>query len=481
LSGNDLKPVVDEYFSILKDYFGEAFRIASRNEYRKERYRLFLEKVYDNNLIKSTLDSLFDELANLDWKNQETVVRNIGGLKAGYVGSEYGYKKHVSSTSEFLRKTCLYADTVVMEDQILDQLISWRKRKTYARMDFNFILEFAIEYLALEHLFLSDFDPPICTLAPSSQWILEQNDLRDVAWHHMRETTTACASELFDKTFPSFDDLEKFLSQIEDDRQFFDLIKNDQMLVTQDGIIVSSDYLRDQKRIFSLKYGSLLDSATVYETLLYSLNSIRINDLLYHGRLRSIPVTDYRATWNSLMWLMKHDSANVFAALKKRNFPKETLVISALQQEDLKWLGNVPINKIGALRENGELDYLRELIGKNVKSIENADDDDFLDVGQQVRYNIEQAMKKHDAEVKTLNRKYRARYKIDVSLAVSGALMISAAAFMPIASATSIAQAITGTATLRTVWDYLEQREKISELRTKPVAMLFDAKRVQQD
>ena len=78
---NDLNTVVDGYFLILRDYF-DKYEIASRNKFRKEKYRLLLKEIYDDVLVESTLDSLFDDLIKLDWKNQEKSIREKGGRKS---------------------------------------------------------------------------------------------------------------------------------------------------------------------------------------------------------------------------------------------------------------------------------------------------------------------------------------------------------------------------------------------------------------
>ena len=377
----------------------------------------------------------------------------------------------------------MYADTVVLEDQIVNQLMSFRNgSRTGVRIDFHYIIDYAIEYFTLEHLFTSDSGTPICELAPASLWSLDQNNLRDTAWNLTCEATTAYASELFGKTFSSIDELRKLLSEIKDDNQFFSLIGKTQKLVSQDGVKISPEYLQRFRRISKLRVPEELDS--LYEAVLHTQNSVRVNDLIYNGLPRSIPVTNYRAVLNSITWLMKHDNEKVFANLQKKIFSKGALIISSLQQEDLKWLGNVPINKIRELREKGELADLRDFIGRDIENIVNASDEDFIEVGNQVKYNIDNALKKHDAQIKDLNEKYRRSYHLDIAqIAVSGTIGFVSAAFQPFASATGILSTISivSPSVIGTVRDYLNKRNEFKDLKRKPVAILFDAKRVQQD
>ena len=216
----------------------------------------------------------------------------------------------------------------------------------------------------------------------------------------------------------------------------------------------------------------------VYETLITGNYGSRINDLVYSGLLGTIPVTDLRASWNSVNWLIKNDNDTLYKKAGAKAFSKEAMVISALQQEKLRWLGNVPINKICQLRERGELADLRHLIRDEIGDIEQASDEDFSEVANQVKYNIDNALKKHSVQISDLRAVYRDKYNLDIKYyIVSGAIAITSAIFQPIASATGIIATLSGIvpSTFKTLTDYYEERTRLKELQKKPVALLFEA------
>jgi hypothetical protein len=131
------------------------------------------------------------------------------------------------------------------------------------------------------------------------------------------------------------------------------------------------------------------------------------------------------------------------------------------------------------MRERGELQDMRALLSEGITEIESVSDDEFMDVGRKVEYNIEQAFKKHSFEVEELSRHYRNKYAIDaVSVAVSGT--IGFVAMYP-----TIAQSIgflssglfESYSVSRLIRDYYEEREKFEFLKRKPVGMLFQAKK----
>lgn len=177
---------------------------------------------------------------------------------------------------------------------------------------------------------------------------------------------------------------------------------------------------------------------------------------------------------------MNYDNNKILENTNSKLFSKDNLVINALQQKDLKWLGNVPLNKIYALRANGELGDLRDLLSTNIQSIQNVSDEDFLEVGQTVKYNIEQAMKRHSKKVGTLNEKFNKLYKLGAigtaSSIVSGTIGLMFSAYPPLAYALGALGVIGCTSVFSNVKEYLSLRDLRKELKTKPVAFLFDAK-----
>ena len=159
---------------------------------------------------------------------------------------------------------------------------------------------------------------------------------------------------------------------------------------------------------------------------------------------------------------------------------KDSAIISALQQENLNWLGNVPINKIADLRNADELTDLRELLGKEIRTIRDSSDEEFVGVWQQVSHNIDVALKKHSQEVSRLDREYRRTYKIDLTkLSITGAIGIASSLFQPSPWAfgtLSVIGVVASNTALGVYKIYLNKRREVETLRKKPIAILFDAK-----
>lgn len=467
--------MVQKYLEILKDYFGNAYAIAKRCDFNREKYEPLVRRVYTKELRYSILETLVYELTKLDWKKQESEAKEAGGLKVHYVGAEYSYRKPFGHTSEFIRKTGLYADKVVVEDQLLNRLLAWDRLRANTNVAFNFVLDHAIDFLTLEPLFISESDEGLCQFAPASQWCLENNGLQDKVMELMFDSGTLYASQLFGKHFSSMDEVRLFISKIDSHEEFFKLMVNKEGFVTQDGDEINSQWMTE----FVQPFETAITPDLLYETLITGIHGGRINDLVYDGLLGTIPVTDLRASWNSMNWLIKNDNDRLSKQASTMAISKEAMVISTLQQDKLRWLGNVPINKLCQLRERGELADLRRLISAEIVSIEQASDEEFFEVAKQVNYNINNALKKHTAQISDLREIYRDKYGLDIKYyIVSGAIAITSAVFQPIASATGIIATLSGIVppTFKTLTDYFEERSRLKELQKKPVALLFEAR-----
>ncbi len=474
--------LIDRYFEILRDYFGKDYETAKKDNFSDEAIYRIRKKYADRVIAQSIIQTLLTELKDLDWKVQEISIRKKGGIKAHYVGSESGFLEPSAwNISNFLRKTALYADTIVLEEQVLNQLISSIYMNNRLTMDF--VIDYAIEFLSLEenHIFASNSDYPICELAPALVWSLNENNIRETAWNLICKSTTDYASQLYNKSFNNVEELRSYLSQI-DDTQFLN-VHNNQRLITPNNIEINSQWLKRQR---SLLHSS--DTTSFYEAVLRILTPLRIYDLMYSGLLGTIPITDSKNAWDAINWLIKNDNEHIFAKAQKKAFSKDALImngLSKLQHEDYRWLGNVPIDKLSLLRERGELVDIRRILGEGIDNIQEASDDDFFDTAKQVYDNIDIALRKHKADLAGVKDKYQNISGIDTLLTVSGSISFVSALYQSYASSAgilasfpSIASGITSVALIGR--DYINRRNELKALRKKPIAILFETKEDQK-
>ncbi len=449
--------------------------IAQENKFNEEKYGQVFPKIYDSVTAQSMMNSLKIDLEKLDWSSQENVISNINGLKTAYIGSGYSYLGSPWTLFSFLKKTCLYSDTVIISDDTTNTLMSGPEGQNVPLCMFSGIVNNAINLLAIENLFTSDTTPPICVLAPPLAWLSKKQEFNAQLSNLQTSELLTFSSELFARQFDTIQQLKTFLSTIPNFNHFSKLLAKPELLIRPTGErSCKYDFARIKENL-KLSMGKEYTEPAFYYHVLYIHKLSISGDLLTYGKYRPVFATDFQGIWQRLMLTIKRDNENI-NEIEKCKFVKEQLIIGSLQQEELKWLGNVPINKLKELRERGELEDLRALIGNNIGNIEKVSDEDFFEVGKQVRYNIDTALRKHSAEIQDLNEKYRKKYNLNVGSAiVTGTLGFLAAVYPPLAVASAI---VGGGSIVKTYEDYIQKRESLEELKRKSVAMLFDAKRM---
>jgi hypothetical protein len=464
--------ITQEYFSILDNYFGECFKIAKRDNFVRDSYWKKINGVYDPITINSLMDSLYEDLSKINWSFQENSIQNSCGLKVAYSGSVFGYSQEISQITSFLKKTALYADNILMNDNIYSELWSWKKKGQLGfEISFSLICFNAIDLLCLKDFFISDSEIPVCTLTPPMMWKFNERHLETTIDESLYQSEVTKANQFFGKDFSSRKELQKFLGQFDNPKDFFINSKKPFLLQGPNGKPLGAKDFFQIRQNFETKYSRSFTNTEIYESLLRSNLSMAIYDLTYNANLDCAFGTDYRGVWNSLNWIMKNTC--ILPSSTKKIASKDSAVLHAIQEDEFKWLGNVPLDRIKEIRERGELRELRDVLAENIETVEEAEDTEFSEVSLQVRYNLTNAFKRHSAEIQDLNRLYRDKFKLSTSsIVVSGALGISAFLYPPLA----IVATIVGGASLNSIREnFFEKREKMKELRRKPVAMLFDA------
>ena len=147
-----MSKVTERYFSILKDYFGDLLDWVSRKGYSESESIRATMELYSPTLIKTMMESLHQELLNLDWAAQENTVARLGGLKTAYLGHVYMYLRSPTVTFDFLKKTALYNDTIIINDPLLSELLTWQKRGAGDVLSFHLVAQWALSLLAIEDL-----------------------------------------------------------------------------------------------------------------------------------------------------------------------------------------------------------------------------------------------------------------------------------------------------------------------------------------
>ena len=465
----------EKYFQILEDYFGVHFeRMKKKRQGTLEATRASLE-AYNPALADSVFDTLFEELTHLDWDSVEHGLRQQGGVKA-FIQAPVQFLLSPKS----IKKQSLYADTVALSPPIVHtRRVNYQLMEPIARL--SQIIHSSLSLLQMKELFLADTTPPIAVLVRPAPF---SNDASHKLWSELadRDGLHAC-SEVFDTTFSSESELLEFVQRhITLDNLCHDA-KKPEVFASHAPSLGGAKYpfrealelaMKATYGFFSYAFSSLNDPELLTFAVEFGiLGAISATDsqLFSCGSYGAQPIADDRKEWQRLIWKFEHD--NEFFAEKLGTGRKDSLVMNALRLDDFSWLGNVPIEGIVKLREDGELQNVRDTLSRGIERIETVSDEDFSEVTRQVGYNLDQEFKRHKTQLKNLDEKFRRKYNFDVaSVAVGGSIAVISALFQPLAVAAGI---VGGGSLMKFISDVLAERSKKAELRRKPVALLFEA------
>lgn len=489
--------IQEKYIQILEDYFGEFYRgmkndgltfdKLKRGDYTFKPEIKRYAKIMDEVLINSYFFTFYQDIAEFWIKYRNRIVNILNrqsGIKAIYPGTYFD--------SHSIKGTALYADTTIYEDPFLARFKV--AADTYAPISFSCnLLGNIFKMLSLKNLIISDIDYPVVVILPA------ERDMLDIADDLLSKNTdkTFCMksqlytlltlqdtlnelSEIFEKEFVSIEEFENFIKSHQNFKDVIQDIKNGNLLSdpinnlnAEDQLILRMNYTR---YLNPDKYKDFNNLEMIKEAL-FSSTAGFLNEI-NSGLFTSIGVnaeycTNARTKWNHFIWKIKNDSKQISNSLKLK-ISENLLVLNALQMDEFKWLGNIPINSIVKLRQNGELQDIRELLQKEVEEVKNCKYEDLHDVTSQVNYNLKNAFRKHQSEVANLDREYKKRYKIDVStLVVGGCLAVAGTVFPPI----SIIGRIVGGSSIIDILSSLKNKEKqIQEMKNRPIGLLLEAR-----
>jgi len=462
----------EKYFEILEDYFGVHLKHMKKKGQDLEKAVNESMKAYDEVTAGSVANTFMEETIKLDWQGLQAGIREQGGTKAVHATTTWGLP-------DAIKRISLYADTCIIYRIVHHpSTVTFERWHPFARL--GYLMANSLSLLQMKEIFFADVAPPIAIL--NIPPIATNPDKRKI-WKELREQDgLRIFSKLFGVKASSDEEIEKYVAEHKDmDSLFRNLKKINPFTDSEDydfrkqvaQMMQAVRYVRhgDPHALSTSKDPSFLLGAIRHA--LFSSPAQISSQLISCGSLRGQPIIYNREDWCILCWKFSEDSRLLS---KKAGFtmtPKDFLLVNALNLDNFKWLGNVPIDGIVRMREEGELQEMRDLLGKGIEEIENVSDEEFMEVSKQVSHNLHQTFKQHKSKVKGLDEKFRRKYLLDVAtLTVGGSIGVVSSVFPPLA----ILAGIIGVGSIKDLLSSVSaKRSKMEELRRKPVGLLFEA------
>ena len=400
-----------EFFEILDEFFRRATG-TSAEEFAPlpsfgERVRAEAEKIGRHApqafmFAHESLASFYKQFGS----HLFSEAKNLSGLKLVFGGS--GQLK--KSQFEAIRKMLLYADSILIPDPILPWIESPRMEEGFRNVQF---LEAAFFLLHFKPLVDQDLPNPPIVVFPSFEKSLEERD--PTTQERIQTFVTRVLSHYLGKQFETLDDMRKFVTTQEAD--FMREVDEKHLFVAPGGYVgqplpeALNRYDGEMRHWRSESYQTVVAGLPKGVLLLNGL----IERLVPHYHLlenaeefSSCPLVALQVPsyYYSLISKFFASRLHVQGGLE----PQAMTALDSIKDSRSKWLGDIPLAHLVELLSNHQNERFRTRLNELFAELHKARIEDLNVIVPEVCSGITSLFNENDAEIATIQEKYKPRY-----------------------------------------------------------------------
>ncbi|MBL7252166.1 hypothetical protein ACLD02_18005 [Alloalcanivorax sp. C16-2] len=395
-----LPEIQEAYFSFIDQNFGRYFQVMKERDLTPHDAGMALSQNAET--IAGLIENLpqFLEVIEEFWSQcgdaAHAHMEDMHGCLKGVFGGDL-----FPSPYENLASKCgLYTDTLILPCPFLRTKLIFSRASDQKRA--YYMIKHAMNLLQYKELACADLSPPIVVVLPDMA-VLQEDEQRFFAKLGQQDALIH-SSKIFGRSFESFEELMEFAGSLPS----FDLVEK--AVVDPSRVLFDSEVsggLKEQLSKASGGFSGLL--GTDHCGAIVASNAAgrmaTCNELLIKARrLQGTPVIDAPTSWQYFGWKLEYDAERV-----EGNDPKEALhVLRGLQhlaENEMTWLGNVPPEALVAIRKDGALAEIRQIIGQGVQELAEANPNNFHRTSDQIFENFHAAFDLHKRNVDELRSK----------------------------------------------------------------------------
>ena len=404
-----IKEIYAEYFDIIDSYFGSIKHyLTEEKDSHVTLGRIISEYPLISDLIFDAIDSLDEDINSFWSKHAENIYDYL--VKQNTLKCIYSGSLTPSDFSEFIKKSAMYVDTIVIPDPILSLTIFRNNLSINKKYFLNQIIRHVFNVWKLADLILADAPYKILIIIPINIDLLEENKMRSMLECGQKKATVYI-NELTNTNFDNIIDAAKYFNKSKDVSDLFSKFKNIEILPREFATIESLTKFLDNFSFLQQQKVIKLNSVGEYFGMYLNSQFIRVQEHKYFcNKIKAEPIYDYSIPW-------------FFFNYEINGSGIDYSIINALQKEKFQWLGNIPIEAIKVLREENELEYIRSILRRGITDIKAKNDKELLVVSEQLDYNLNEAFLKQESEIKKIEQKVKKIIKYNKPITIVGGLI----------------------------------------------------------
>jgi len=402
----EINKIYEHYFDIIDSYFGSIKNYLEDDKYSHIDLGMNIANYpLISDLMLDAIDDLGTEIMQFWSENSKTVlslVKKQDSLKCVYSGDITPV-----ILEDFVKKSLLYIDTVIIPDPILNLTILQSQIALDKKYYLSKLVRHVFNVWKLKDLALADIEKNALVILPINFNVVNEDD-KNKLLSDAYERFTNYANDVFGQKFDNESDSLIFLGKYNDAKKLYSGIKQFDLLPN---IFKNFDTFEeflmdfiDEKRHFQL------ETKTVgWNFGKYLLSQfIRVQEHKFFCEIVSgEPIYDY-------------DLPYFFFNYEMGGLDMDASIANALQKEKFNWITNVPLPALKVLREENRLEYMRSALRKGVTDLKARNDKDLLTTSEQLEKNFSEAFRKQEEEISSLEKEVTYITKKEIPIQTAG-------------------------------------------------------------
>ncbi len=454
-NNNILNTAYTEYFDLLDGYFRGIYQPGIDKDIQAN-YIIRMEKAAK--VILLSIDDIADDIAKF-WNKYAgpvlSYIREKDIFKALYCGQISPLEGQ-----QFVKRTAMYVDSILIEDPI-SALVRIKNLSTDNAYLLRMI-QHAFNLMDMKELFFDIGGSPILTIYPS----FHDDDNNQKLKEYVHNYGLLYFSELLDNNFNDIDSFLDYFKSFNNPDKLTKVIKQPEMLPKNENQSIYDFVNEVYKSIVESRRDS--SGVTIGTALAHKIlgQLTGIGTYLFQSSiLNSQLAFDSEYYWKIYKWNINHQNKDINI---------DDLVLNSLNLENFSWLGNIPIDKLILLKKEGELSKVRNVLRKNIYSCTSSKGD-ITEISSKALYNIEEALKEHNSQVKEIEKALRKKFIIDGPIIILGIVSAIFSGPLSLVPTLGLASTIYGGCDLTK--SIITSFEMKKHMKTGVFGMLFNAKK----
>lgn len=386
-----MNKIYNNYFQIIDSFF----RSVKHYLEKKEDSHIELSERIANYPFVS--DLIYDAISDIDieiekfWKdNIKQVVQYAiqqDSLKCLFSGDI-----SPAILENFIKKTALYIDTVILPDPIYNLTLFHKQMKINKKEYLRLMIKHVFNIWKLKDVILADTDNKIILILPINLSLINPEQ-RKILIVNANNNFLIYSNKIFQQDFNNVESLYNFIEKITSMNVIYNKIKDSK--ITPNAFKQEESFnkfLTDFSKATKLTgYNKNNSVGGQFATYLQSA-FIRVQEHKYFcNMLKAEPIYDYELPW-------------FFFNYELGGLDMDAAIANSLQKEKFNWINNIPIDAIKVFRMEDRLDYMRNILRKGITDLKAKNDQDLINIGEQLQENLREAFNKQKSEIVLLQK-----------------------------------------------------------------------------